>query len=266
MKMKTVENSTSITPLSRNDLTLRKSRSDLKLKPLASRGEVKFPTFRVGLKSRAARTNLKPKYSNADLKAQSPRGEAGTTHSPTSSGEDLDMQFRFIVQGRPVVVGLGLSAWRAQCPEMLESGQVVFQGHDFFLPQPALDLNSYPAVYIILVVLHEWPDARARDVLLDLRRASGQETGLIIAEHVLPLACVDDGSRATASELERSKCDLILNGYHERTLRERCALALSSGWRIVRVTFSKNSHFGHVNSVRSSVSVIMVIYSFNVRK
>jgi hypothetical protein len=38
------------------------------------------------------------------------------------------MQFRFILQDRPVVVGLGLAAWRAQCPEMLEGRQVVFQG------------------------------------------------------------------------------------------------------------------------------------------
>jgi hypothetical protein len=124
----TVENSTFITPLSRNDLTPRKSRSDLKLKSLASRGEAKSPAFRVDLKSRASRTNLKPKYSNADLKVQSPRSEVFTTHPPTISSEDHDMQFRFIVQDRPVVVGLGLAAWRAQCPEMLESRQVVFQG------------------------------------------------------------------------------------------------------------------------------------------
>ncbi|KAJ8582553.1 hypothetical protein M405DRAFT_920732 [Rhizopogon salebrosus TDB-379] len=98
------------------------------------------------------------------------------------------MQFRFIVQDRPVVVGLGLAAWRVQCPEMLENRQVVFQDHDFFLPQPALQ-SLDPILYILRVVLHDWPDARARHVLLNLRLASR----LIIAEHVLPLACVDEG-------------------------------------------------------------------------
>ena len=39
--------------------------------------------------------------------------------------------------------------------------------------------------------------------------------------------------------------DITFNG-KERTLRELCALALSSGWRIVRVTYSKGSHFGHL--------------------
>ena len=76
---------------------------------------------------------------------------------------------------------------RSRCPQT---------DHDFFLPQPTLpwpNLDLHPAVYILRVVLHDWPDARARHVLLNLRLASGPETRLIIAEHVLPLACVDEG-------------------------------------------------------------------------
>ncbi|KAG1730958.1 S-adenosyl-L-methionine-dependent methyltransferase, partial [Suillus paluster] len=174
------------------------------------------------------------------------------------SCEDLDMQFRFIVQDRPVVVGLGLAAWRAQCPEMLESGQVVF--HD---PTP------YPAVYILRVVLHDWPDARARHVLLNLRLASSPETRLIIADHVLPLACkwtldsvlahlegahgtlapaplLPNLGKASATPFSMDIMMHITFNGKERTLRELCALALSSGWRIARVTYSKGSHFGHL--------------------
>ncbi|KAJ8597167.1 S-adenosyl-L-methionine-dependent methyltransferase, partial [Rhizopogon salebrosus TDB-379] len=184
-------------------------------------------------------------------------GGIGSTTMLLARAEDYDMQFRFIVQDRPVVVGLGLAAWRVQCPEMLESRQVVFQ-----------DLNSYPAVYILRVVLHDWPDARARHVLLNLRLASSLETRLIIAEHVLPLACwtLDsvlshvEGADSTLApapllpNLGKASAnpywmdimmDITFNG-KERTLRELCALALSSGWRIVRVTFSKGSHFGHL--------------------
>ncbi|KAG1769394.1 S-adenosyl-L-methionine-dependent methyltransferase, partial [Suillus occidentalis] len=168
-----------------------------------------------------------------------------------------DMHFRFIIQDRPVVVGLGLDAWRAQCPEMLESGQVVFH-----------DPNWHPAVYILRVVLHDWPDVRARHVLLNLRLASGPETRLIIADHVLPLACwtLDsvlahlEGAHGTLApapllpNLGKASATpfsmdivmhIIFNG-KERTLRELCALALSSGWRIARVTYSKGSHFGHL--------------------
>lgn len=39
-----------------------------------------------------------------------------------------NVNFRFVVQDRPVVTALGIEAWRSKCPEMLESGQVVFQG------------------------------------------------------------------------------------------------------------------------------------------
>jgi hypothetical protein len=67
---------------------------------------------------------------------------------PTSSelqgihGSKHDMKFRFIVQDKPVVTSLGIAAWRSQCPEMLESGQVEFQGmstclrHDLLTDAP----------------------------------------------------------------------------------------------------------------------------------
>lgn len=79
--------------------------------------------------------------------------------------------------------------------------------HDFFLPQPPLpssDFNQHPAVYILRVVLHDWPDARARHVLLNLRLASSPETKLIIADHILPLACVDEGVRSAKHEHQKS--------------------------------------------------------------
>jgi hypothetical protein len=125
----TVENAAFTTPLACNDVTTHKSRSDLK--SFASRDELKSPIFRVDLKSRASQANLKSVRSHADLKVQSSRSELGAVLSTAHSSEDLGMQFRFVVQDRPVVVGLGLAAWRAQCPEMLESRQVVFQGERF---------------------------------------------------------------------------------------------------------------------------------------
>ena len=38
------------------------------------------------------------------------------------------MNFRFVVQDRAVVTALGIEGWRPKCPEMLESGEVTFQG------------------------------------------------------------------------------------------------------------------------------------------
>jgi len=70
---------------------------------------------------------------------------------------------------------------------------------------PLSNLNLHPAVYILRDVLHDWPDARARHVLLNLRLASGPETRLIIAEHVLPLACVDEGVHSVKGKHQVAK-------------------------------------------------------------
>lgn len=66
---------------------------------------------------------------------------------------------------------------------------------DFFEPQPPFEpphMSRHPAVYLLRVVLHDWPDEFARRILINLRVASNPETRLLIAEHVLPLACVDE--------------------------------------------------------------------------
>ncbi|KAH0826054.1 hypothetical protein J3R83DRAFT_7341 [Lanmaoa asiatica] len=203
-----------------------------------------------------------------------------------------DANLRFVVQDRPVVTALGIEAWRSKCPEMLESGQIVFQDQDFFEPQPHFEpphLTRHPAVYILRVILHDWPDELARRILINLRVASNPETRLVIAEHVLPLACVDedvldhvnadtcegssaeewtlnsilaniDGAERTLvpppllSNLGKASAsaywmDLImhisLNG-KERTLREFCALALSAGWRVTRMTRPEGSLFAYL--------------------
>ncbi|KAJ7244419.1 hypothetical protein B0H12DRAFT_1129472 [Mycena haematopus] len=204
---------------------------------------------------------------------------------------------RFVIQDRPVVVEMGEKAWRAKCPELLDSGIVRFQVHDFFTPQPVTDA----AVFILRVVLHDWPDAFAQRILLRLREAAVPHTKLVLADFVLPLACVDDfgvGEGETGAgdsgvkrdgledkEREREPqvagaekmlapapllanlgkasanaywMDLTMqvtfNG-QERTLREIVALALSAGWKVVRVTKAPGSLFGHIIAVPVAVPV-----------
>lgn len=60
--------------------------------------------------------------------------------------------------------------------------------HDFFAHQPVRNA----AVFILRVILHDWPDDFARRILLQLREAATPGTKLLIADFVLPLACPDD--------------------------------------------------------------------------
>lgn len=59
--------------------------------------------------------------------------------------------------------------------------------HDFFTPQPVRNA----AVFLLRVVLHDWPDDFARQILLQLRYAANESTKLLIADFVIPLACHD---------------------------------------------------------------------------
>jgi hypothetical protein len=60
--------------------------------------------------------------------------------------------------------------------------------HDFFTPQPV----KQAAVFLLRVVLHDWPDNFARRILLRLREAAMPTTKLLLGDFILPLACPDE--------------------------------------------------------------------------
>ncbi|KAJ8581278.1 hypothetical protein M405DRAFT_885790 [Rhizopogon salebrosus TDB-379] len=55
------------------------------------------------------------------------------------------------------------------------------------------------------VVLHDWPDARTHHVLLNTPFASCPEMRLVIAELILPLACIDEDEHQMADREEYPK-------------------------------------------------------------
>ncbi|KJA22483.1 hypothetical protein HYPSUDRAFT_649614 [Hypholoma sublateritium FD-334 SS-4] len=176
---------------------------------------------------------------------------------------------QFVIQDRAVVCAMGEKAWKAKCPELL-GATVHFQVHDFFTPQPVKDA----AVFLLRVVLHDWPDDFARKILLRLREAAAPETKLLIADFVLPLACPDDTSstgilegiegaesvlapapllpnlgKASANVYWMDLTMQVMFNSQERTLREMVTLTLSAGWKVVKVTKTPGSLFGYLVAV-----------------
>ncbi len=86
-------------------------------------------------------------------------------------------------------------------------------------------------MFLLRVVLHDWPDDFARKILLRLREAATPETKLLIADFVLPLACPDDTSSTgglegvegaesvlapgtVAPQSRKGECKWVLDGSH----------------------------------------------------
>uniref|UniRef100_A0A8H8CE44 O-methyltransferase C-terminal domain-containing protein n=1 Tax=Psilocybe cubensis TaxID=181762 RepID=A0A8H8CE44_PSICU len=226
--------------------------------------------------------------SSSDHAAQQTSGQV-----QVAEDEPEGPMLRFVIQDRPVVCEMGEKAWKAKCPELLKS-TARFQVHDFFTPQPITNA----AVFLLRVVLHDWPDVFARKILLRLREAARAETKLVIADFVLPLACEEelgvcsdagvgaegfgaekgegggggeakgllDGIEGARTEpaprpllanLGKASANVywmdltmqVMFNSQERTLRELALLALSAGWKIVKVTRTSGSLFGYLVAV-----------------
>ena len=110
--------------------------------------------------------------------------------------------------------------------------------HDFFRPQPLHDGALNPAVFLLRVVCHDWPDALARRILLQLRRAANEGTAgkkptyLVIGDHLLPYACTS----AKTSELRAEEGTEALRGARWPLLANLGAASANAYWMDMTVS------------------------------
>ncbi|PBK83977.1 hypothetical protein ARMGADRAFT_1018876 [Armillaria gallica] len=196
-------------------------------------------------------------------------------HAFSNPTDEDSIGLKFIIQDRPIVVEMGERQWRSKCPELLDPDIAQFQVHDFFTPQPIKNA----AVYFLRVILHDWPDSFAQRILLRLREAAADDTKLVIADFVVPLACEDDFSSKGGDGVIGAETTLapppllpnlgkasahaywmdltmqsVFNG-QERTLREIVSLAASAGWKVTKLTKAPGSLFGHIIAVPTSIPI-----------
>ncbi|KAF8181637.1 S-adenosyl-L-methionine-dependent methyltransferase [Pholiota molesta] len=94
---------------------------------------------------------------------------------------------KLVVQDREGVIPDGNKYFEKSAPELLKSGQVLLQAHDFLTAQPIKNAR----VYFMRMIMHDWPDSTCTQILKQLRAAAGPETELIIIDSLMDYACSD---------------------------------------------------------------------------
>ncbi|KAF3058339.1 6-hydroxytryprostatin B O-methyltransferase [Daldinia childiae] len=97
--------------------------------------------------------------------------------------------FKFTVQDLPEAVE-ALSSTLSGLPDTITS-RIQFKAHSFFDPQPPHQPgSSSPDVYLLRKILHDWPAARAREILcqlaIALRDGKKLSARIIIMDIILP--------------------------------------------------------------------------------
>ncbi|KZT01060.1 S-adenosyl-L-methionine-dependent methyltransferase [Laetiporus sulphureus 93-53] len=165
-------------------------------------------------------------------------------------------QIHLVVQDTGPVVAEAPAFWQTKQPEALAQGRVSFQAHNFFEPQPAA--NSNVSVYLLRMIMHNWPDAECVQILKRLHQSSTKNTRIVIVDNIMLYASREqnvEGQDTGASDPEALapepllanwgaanslsyKQDINMLSNHnacERTLPEFADLLGQAGFRIVEV-------------------------------
>ncbi|KIK59999.1 hypothetical protein GYMLUDRAFT_44008 [Collybiopsis luxurians FD-317 M1] len=160
---------------------------------------------------------------------------------------------RFVVQDLGQQIAVAKEFWNEQNAEAVKSGQVTLQVHDFFTPQPIKNA----AVYFLRVIIHDWADQKAREILKSIRLAAGDQSKLVLfemlAKHVTEAAASSLSAEPPYPLLPNlgvagagffTMLDMALltmyNG-KERTYEEYARLGQETGWKLEEVRPGKLS-------------------------
>ncbi|KAH9947601.1 O-methyltransferase [Amylocystis lapponica] len=167
-------------------------------------------------------------------------------------------QIHLIVQDTERVVAEAPAFWQANHPQAYAQGRVSFQAHDFFNAQPAG--NGKAAVFLLRMIMHNWPDAECVQILKRVRECIGTNANsrIVIVDNIMLYASREqtvegqDGGNVDPESLGPApllanwgaanslsyKQDINMLGNHnacERTVPEFADLLSQAGFRIVEV-------------------------------
>lgn len=178
---------------------------------------------------------------------------------------------KFTIQDLQNAVDQAIASWNYHEPKAIADGQVTIQTHDFFSPQPIKNAD----VFLLRNILHDWPNAKAVEILRQLRGAAiPGKTKLVVIDAIVGYACATDQGKIQGAEgivFEGSDkgrkvpVGLLPNlgragarNYHlditmlakfnaqERTLRDHIEVTEASGWKIQKVYSPEGTRTSHL--------------------
>ncbi|KAG6888544.1 hypothetical protein C0995_007556 [Termitomyces sp. Mi166 len=167
-------------------------------------------------------------------------------------------KINYVVQDLEKQIVAAASFWQENAPEAVLSGKVILRAHDFFTPQPV----KGAAVYFLRMVIHDWSDHDAKNILKHLRDAANESSKLVIIDTLAFHVCEDTATEIAALKapapypllanlgIGRSGLQTLLdiqmmnlfNG-KERTEEEFRTLGLSAGWKLETIVHGPLSTF-----------------------
>lgn len=102
---------------------------------------------------------------------------------------------------------------------------------DFFKSVPAGGDS-----YLLRLILHDWDDAHALQILQSVRRAMGTGSHLLVIDHLLPAQA--DASPDSRVALELDIHMFVLFGAHERTEEDMRTILEAAGFELERVAMT----------------------------
>ncbi|KAG6845853.1 hypothetical protein H0H87_002544 [Tephrocybe sp. NHM501043] len=154
---------------------------------------------------------------------------------------------KYVVQDLDKVILSAEDFWKENAPEAVSSDKVKLQAHNFFTPQPV----KGAALYFLRVVVHDWPDHDAKNILKHLRDAANESSKLVLFDTLAYHVCEDpvteiEAPRAPAPFPLLANLGIAQAGFDtgldmqmlhlfngkERNEEEFRQLGLSVGWKL----------------------------------
>ncbi|KAJ3845967.1 S-adenosyl-L-methionine-dependent methyltransferase [Lentinula lateritia] len=176
----------------------------------------------------------------------------GSVGSVTYTILQENKHLHYVIQDlEPVINKEAKQYWEEKMPQALTNGQVTLQVTNFFESQPVQNA----AVYLLRLILHDWPDDKCLAILKILRNAAGPSSKLIVFEQIMTYSCDYSGPFADVSNPIKAPAPLLANlgmgagGFltmidmqmltlfngKERTVTEFLNLGKSAGWELENV-------------------------------